>query len=168
MGGFDLLAVHFFILYCAVWSTITPPVAITAFVAAAIAGASPMKTGVQAMKLGMAKYILPFIFINSPALILRGPVADMLVVIPSTTLGLIIISGALEGYFWKIGNLTVLMRILLFGSGILLTFPTVKTDLYGLGIFIVLLGLTSLSNRRNAVHKLLVQKAQEEMDGVGK
>ncbi|MBN2559018.1 MAG: TRAP transporter fused permease subunit, partial [Clostridia bacterium] len=70
--GFEPLAVHMFILFFAAMATITPPVAITAYAAAAIAEVSPMKVGFLSMKAGMVAYILPFAFIATPALLLYG------------------------------------------------------------------------------------------------
>lgn len=161
-AGFDLLAVHLFVLYCAVWSYITPPVCTAAYAAAAIAESDPMKTGFQAMKLGIAKYIVPFIFILSPALILRGSVTDMLLIIPTCLIGLVIISGALEGYFWRMGNLTVVSRVLLFGSGLLVAIPGLSTDFYGIGIFVVIFGLSYLLRGRSPLFKVLVRQAQSK------
>ena len=140
--GFDTMAVHLFILYWAAASSITPPVATAAFAAAAIAGASPMKTGFVAMKLGMAKYILPFVFVLSPALILRGPLSEILWVIPSAAIGLIIMSGAMEGYFWWLGNVTWVLRLLLLGVGILCVVPDLTISLCGIGAFAALFALS--------------------------
>lgn len=134
--GFDLFGVHLFILYCGMMSYITPPVALSAFAAATISGASPMKTGVQAMKLGIAKYILPFIFITSPALILRAPAGECVHVILTCAVGLVIISGGLEGYFWGMGNLKIVTRVLLLLGGLLVAIPTLSTDLIGGAIFL--------------------------------
>ena len=135
--GFDPMAVHLFILYCGMMSYITPPVALTAFAAATISGANPMKTGFTAMKLGIAKYILPFIFILSPALILRAPAGESFYVIITCAIGLVILSGALEGYFWGLGNLKTPTRIILFSAGLLIAIPTFYTDLIGAVIFVV-------------------------------
>ncbi|MFC1917980.1 TRAP transporter permease [Chloroflexota bacterium] len=131
-GGINELAAHLFVMYCAVLSAITPPVALNAFAAASIAGCSPMKAGFQAMKLGIAKYILPFVFVLNPALVLQGPITEILRVIPTALVGLIVISAGLEGYLWRTGNLSLLGRLLLFTSGILLAFPTANTDIIGI------------------------------------
>ncbi len=147
-GGLDPMAAHLFIMYTAMFSSITPPVALAAFAAASIAGADPMKTGWQACRLGIAKYILPFIFVFSPALILRGPLTEVLWVVPSVAAALIIISAALEGYFWGLGNLTVLMRVLLFGSGMLLVVPSIGPTLWGLSAFVILFVLAYLLRRQ--------------------
>jgi len=163
-GGFDLMATHLFVLYCGLMSNITPPVAMGAFAAASISGASPMKTGFQAMKLGAAKYILPFVFIASPALILRAPLAEILRVIPTAAIGLVLISGALEGYFWKIGTLTIFSRVILFGAGILLAIPGSTTNYYGIAIFVLIFALSHLLLGRNPLTKVLVRQTPSNKD----
>ncbi|MFC2001038.1 TRAP transporter permease [Chloroflexota bacterium] len=146
LGGINILAAHLFVMYCAVMSAITPPVALNAFAAATIAGSDPMKTGFEAMKLGVAKYILPFVFVLSPALVLQGPVNEMLQVIPTALIGIIIISAALEGYLWRVGTLTMTARVLLFIAGLLIALPTLEvgkailsTDIYGAVLFSVII-----------------------------
>jgi TRAP transporter 4TM/12TM fusion protein len=156
-GGFDVMAVHLFVLYTAMLSYITPPVALAAFTASAISGASAMRTGVEAMKLGIAKYILPFVFVASPALILRGPWREILVVIPTCLVGLVIISGALEGYFWRLGTLTMLSRVLLFCSGILLAVPGVTSNLFGFVMFAFVFCLAYILRGRIPAGRLLVK-----------
>jgi len=149
--GFDLFGVHLFILYTGMMSYITPPVALSAFAAATISGASPMRTGVQAMKLGIAKYILPFIFITSPALILRAPALECVYVIATCAMGLTIISGALEGYFWGMGNLKIIARGLLLASGLMLAIPGMTTNAYGAGIFITIFGIGFLLRKKESI-----------------
>jgi TRAP transporter 4TM/12TM fusion protein len=75
-AGFDPLAVHLFVMYCGMLSFITPPVALSAFAASGIADASPVKTGLTAMRLGIILYIVPFVFVIKPALIFNGPLIE--------------------------------------------------------------------------------------------
>lgn len=70
--GFDKITVHLFILYFGMMSMITPPIAIAAFAAASIAKADPLKTGLEAMRFGWPAYVLPFVFLFSPGLLMRG------------------------------------------------------------------------------------------------
>ncbi|TDI60183.1 MAG: TRAP transporter fused permease subunit [Alphaproteobacteria bacterium] len=70
--GFDSIAVHLFILYFGMMSMITPPIAIAAFAAAGLAKADPMKTGWEAMRFGWMAYVIPFVFVFSPGLLMRG------------------------------------------------------------------------------------------------
>ncbi len=104
-GGLNPMAVHLFILYWGMVSFITPPVALGAFAAASIAGASPMKTGLEAMRLGSIIYFVPFFFVLDPAFILQGDLARTALLFVSAVGGVILIASALQGYLMGIGNL---------------------------------------------------------------
>ncbi|MBL4667369.1 MAG: TRAP transporter large permease subunit [Sneathiella sp.] len=99
------MSVHLFILYWGMVSFITPPVALGAFAAASIAGASPMKTGFEAMKLGSIIYFVPFFFVLDPALILQGELSRTVFLFVTAVIGVIMIASALQGYLMGIGNL---------------------------------------------------------------
>ncbi|MFC2040230.1 TRAP transporter permease [Chloroflexota bacterium] len=136
--GFNFIAVHLFILYYGMLSHITPPVAIAAFAAASIAESSPMKTGFMAMRLGIAKYILPFIFVISPALILQGSISEILWVVPTVAIGLAVFGGALEGYMWGLGTLKLQSRVLLLAVGLTVLMPDFVVKIIGLGILLAI------------------------------
>ncbi|MFC2000884.1 TRAP transporter permease [Chloroflexota bacterium] len=138
-AGLDPFAAHLFVMYGAMMSYITPPVALGAYTAALIADANPLRTAFQAMRLGIGKYFLPFFFVLSPSLILRGSLLDSLQTIPTCALGMLFISGGLEGYVWRIGTIGIPMRILFFASGFLLAFPNTATDIWGGGLAAVLI-----------------------------
>jgi len=104
-GGLDPLAVHLFILYWGMLSYITPPVALGAFAAATIAGARPMATGFQAMRLGSIIYFIPFLFVLDPALILQGSIGEIARVFVQAVFGVVLIAGAIQGYLLGVGNL---------------------------------------------------------------
>ena len=104
-GGLNPMSVHLFILYWGMVSFITPPVALGAFAAASIAGASPMKTGFEAMKLGSIIYFVPFFFVLDPALILQGELSRTVFLFVTAVIGVIMIASALQGYLMGIGNL---------------------------------------------------------------
>ncbi|MDP1533548.1 MAG: TRAP transporter large permease subunit [Rubrivivax sp.] len=106
-------------------SFITPPVALASFVAAGIAGAAPLKVGLQSMRLGSTMYFVPFFFVLNPALILRGAPLDIAVVVVTAFLGILLIASALEGYLVGFGSLGdhpagSLARLLLLGAGLVL------------------------------------------------
>jgi TRAP transporter 4TM/12TM fusion protein len=128
-GGLSPMAVHLFILYWGMMSYITPPVALGAFAAAALARASPMRTGLEAMRLGSIIYFIPFFFVLEPALILDGPWPDILLATGSAFLGIVLAAGALQGYLLVVGDLTrqaVLqwpIRALVLLAGLLLATP---------------------------------------------
>ncbi len=104
-GGLNPMSVHLFILYWGMVSFITPPVALGAFAAASIAGASPMKTGFQAMRLGSIIYFVPFFFVLDPALILQGELSRTLLLFVCAVGGVILIASSLQGYLMGVGNL---------------------------------------------------------------
>jgi TRAP-type uncharacterized transport system fused permease subunit len=119
--GVEPLAAHMFILYFGMMSLITPPVAPAAFVAAAIAGAPSMATAWTSMRFGWAAYIVPFLFVYSPGILMKGSVMDIAIVVITSIAGIWLICAAMVGYFrslmkfWK--------RILFLVTGILMLLP---------------------------------------------
>jgi TRAP transporter 4TM/12TM fusion protein len=105
-AGLNPMAVHLFILYWGMLSFITPPVALGAFAAATVAGARPMETGLQAMRLGSIIYFIPFLFVLNPALILQGSTNEIAVVLVQAVVGVVLIASALQGYMVLVGDLT--------------------------------------------------------------
>jgi len=146
-SGLDPLAVHLFVLYCGMISYITPPVAVAAFTAAAIAVASPMKVGYQAMRIGIAIYFIPFFFALEPALIARGSLWKISYCFSTAILGILFVGWASEGYFPKLGKIDLWIRLLYLIGGMLLFIPDNLTDIIGLSL-IVLTTATSLLRRR--------------------
>ena len=150
LKGLSELAVHLFVLYYGMLSFITPPVALCAFPAAVIAGSTPMKVAVTAVRLGAVLFLLPFFFVLDPALILQGGIGEILLALSTTALGVFLIGSASEGYMMGIGKLwpakkggfslagyslnSYFLRAALIISGILLGLPWGQTK--GLGVVI--------------------------------
>lgn len=127
-AGLEPIAVHMFLLYWGMLSFITPPVALAAFAGASIAKADPMATGFEAMRLGTIIYFIPFFFVYNPALLLQGPISEILVVCISATLGIVLLGSALQGYLIALGRLPDgpfgwLARALIGAGGIVLAAP---------------------------------------------
>jgi len=139
--GLDPIAVHLFILYWGMVSFITPPVALGAFAAATVAGASPMKTGLEAMRLGSVIYFLPFFFVLNPALVLNGALSEILIETSTATLGVVLIASGMQGYLVLVGKLEKALgfvsRLLLVGAGLLLAYPEMQSNIVGLGVMVV-------------------------------
>ncbi|MFQ5897524.1 MAG: TRAP transporter large permease subunit, partial [Candidatus Methylomirabilia bacterium] len=152
-----LMAVHLFIMYWAMLSYITPPVAIGAYAAASIAQCNPMRAGLEAMRFGAVKYLLPFFFVFNPLLVAQNVTAGQFVLVfGGAILGIGLFAYALQGYLLGVGPLTnnvpgVLVRGLLVVAGVLLAAPEPFTDLIGVALAVatygVLLGASRL--RRN-------------------
>lgn len=119
--GVPLMAAHMFILYFGALSTITPPVALSTFAAAGIAGSGLWETGLQAMKLAAPAFIIPFIFCYSPELLLIGNAGDIIFALITALIGCIILAIGLGGWF-KV-YLSVTSRFLLVIAAILLIMP---------------------------------------------
>lgn len=148
--GVPILLAHMFVFYFGIFANVTPPVALAAFAGAGIADGDPMRTGFQALKLSLAGFLIPFIFIYEPAMLLvdieglmtnarEYPFAsfmDVAVVLASTTIGLIALSAGLEGFFKT--HINPFLRTVLIGSAILLVVPETYTDVIGLSIAIII------------------------------
>jgi TRAP transporter 4TM/12TM fusion protein len=119
--GVPPLAAHLFILYFGMMSLITPPVAPAAYVAAAIAGSPSMATGWTAMRFGWSAYIVPFLFVYSPAILLKGTVWDIAIVTVTSLAGIWLICAAMTGYFTR--PLSVPMRVGFAVAGVMLLTP---------------------------------------------
>jgi TRAP transporter 4TM/12TM fusion protein len=104
-GGLDPIGVHLFILYWAMLSFITPPVALGAYAAATVAGSNPIRTGFAAMRLGSVIYVLPFIFVLEPGLLLTGTWQDTLLALAGAALGLWLMIAGLQGYLQGVGRI---------------------------------------------------------------
>lgn len=148
VGGFNTVAVHFFIVYYAMLSVITPPVGAAAFLAGAIAGAKPMKTSFTAMRLGVVIYFIPLFFLFQPALVLQGDLTPLVYVLPSIVVGIVLICGGLEGYLLGAGLVGKWQRLPLVLSGFLFSFPGFYTTLIGGALSAVMAFLVWTRNRK--------------------
>lgn len=135
--GVPALAAHLFVFYYAIVSAITPPIAVAAYAAGSIARVKSLQSvGFTSMRLGIAVYIVPFIFILTPALLLVGTWQDIAIAAASATLGIIALAAAAQGYF--MGMLGALARVAMGVAAIALLHGGLITDGAGLGAMIVL------------------------------
>jgi TRAP transporter 4TM/12TM fusion protein len=134
MGGLGVavLAAHLFVFYYAVLSDLTPPDAITAFAAANLAGSEMMSTGIEAFKLGIAGFLVPFAFVYQPALLLQGSYPAIFKAFLLTAVGVVCLAAALIGFAST--SLVLWQRGLLAVAAILLVFPTGGAELVGLAL----------------------------------
>ena len=138
--GIPKIAAHFFVFYFGIVADITPPVALAAYAGSAIAKFDPMKTGINATKLAIAAFIVPYMFAMNPSMLLmdQGVLAAVQVIITSC-LGIFGIAAALEGYvvtrapWWQ--------RILLAAGGLCLIDPRLMTDLVGIAAIVIVVVL---------------------------
>jgi TRAP transporter 4TM/12TM fusion protein len=126
------LAAHFFPFWFGIISAITPPVAVASFAAAGISGASPWSIGWMAMKLGIPLFVIPFVFVTQPGLILVGPWSSILITVTTTTVAVMLLVTSTVGYLLR--RLKKFERVLFFGAGIALLFPDWWVNLIALAI----------------------------------
>jgi TRAP transporter 4TM/12TM fusion protein len=156
--GIDPLAAHMFLLYYGAVSYITPPVAIAALTAATISNSGPIQTGFEAMRIGAIIYIIPFVFVFHPALLMDAPAFEILLAFATAVVGVTFVSCALQGYLPGAGVASGIAewpaRALALVAGLLLVLPSetisaeygiwsslvVAAVAYGLGVLLLRLG----------------------------
>ncbi len=148
--GLDPMAVHLYVFYWGLVSFITPPVALAAIAAASIAKADAMAVGFKAIRIGCLLFVLPMLFVLQPALILKGPLLQVLQVSATAIGAVLLLAAAFEGYFYRIGNLPIWSRIVIGFAGFMMLIPETYTDLLGLTLGSATLAVLVLSGRRAA------------------
>ncbi|KIN12728.1 TRAP transporter permease [Vreelandella titanicae] len=134
--GIEPLIAHFFVFYFAVVSAITPPVALASYAAAGISGDNPMGTSVASFKIGLAAFIVPFMFFYSPAMLMEGSPMQILRVGLTATLGIVLLSGMVQKWFF--GPVNLVQRVVMLVGALFLIYGGIYTDIAGLAIGIVL------------------------------
>jgi TRAP transporter 4TM/12TM fusion protein len=127
-------AAHMFAFYFAVLSAITPPVALAVFAAASLAKADMWKSGWAAMKIGAAGFVVPFMFVYQPSLLMIGDWSDIIVATATASAGCVLLAAGLHGYLLRWA--TMWERGLLLAAALLLVNPHWVTDLIGLGLLV--------------------------------
>ena len=129
--GIPQLTAHFFVFYFAVLSAITPPVALASYAAAGISGANPMETSVDSFRLGIAAFIVPFMFFYNGALLMDGGWLEVTRAALTATIGVYLLSAAVQG--WFMGARTAwFIRLMLLGAALTMIEGGLMTDLVGI------------------------------------
>lgn len=138
------LSAHLFVFYFGIIADITPPVALAAFAASGISGGEPIRTGFNAAKLAIAAFIIPYMFVLSPEMLMMDSTwPEILWVVITAVTGMVAIGAGLIGYWYR--KLNWFERIITFVTGIALIYPEGFTDLIGAAVFVVLFVLQWLS-----------------------
>lgn len=144
--GIPDLSAHLFVFYFGIIADITPPVALAAFAAAGVSGGEPIKTGVNSAKLAIAAFIIPYMFVMSPELLMIDTTIPYMIWIVFTALtGMMAIGAGIIGYWYR--SLYMIERLAGVIAGLLLINPERITDIIGLAIFAVLLVLQIVIKR---------------------
>lgn len=151
--GFPLVAAHFFVFYFGIVADITPPVALAAYAGSAIAKGNPMKTGINATKLAIAAFIVPYIFAYSPAMLFVNvtSVWAVIQIVLSALLGIFGVAAGLEGFMLRKMNL--LFRLICIGGGLGLMIPGALSDLVGLVLIGGVFAIQYVQNKKETLSK---------------
>jgi len=147
--GVIVPAAHMFAFYFAILSAITPPVALAVFAAAGLAKADLWSSGIAALKIGFAGFIVPFMFVYEPALLMIGDWTTILSACVSASIGVVLFAGGLHGYF--LTATAYWQRALLLCGGLLLIKPGIYSDLAGAAIALIVVATQYLARRDAAV-----------------
>ena len=147
---FPLVAAHFFVFYFGIVADITPPVALAAYAGAAIAKANPMKTGINATKLAIAAFIVPYIFAYSPAMLFDNVSSafEVVQIVVSALIGLFGVAAALNGFVYK--KIPMLFRLAMAAGGLCMMIPGTASDVVGLVVVGGIVLIQRMSARRLA------------------
>ena len=152
------MAAHLFILYFGTRADITPPVALAAYAGAGIARSDPWKTGLAAFQLGIAGFIIPFMFVYAPELLFIGSIWKILTALLTAGFGVYCLAAAVQR--------CLLMKTrwhetaLLFITALLLIKPGLRTDLIGVSLFLVVVALQWFRRRRESAPAVLRENAK--------
>ncbi len=130
------IAAHFFAFYFGLVSAITPPVALASFAAAGIAGSNPMQTGFHSLRLGIAKYILPFVFVYAPGMVFVGAWPQIVLGIVGGFAGIYALTITTEG--WMIERVGWPTRIVMAICAGMLFHPAILTDCIGWVLLVIM------------------------------
>ena len=146
--GFKPLAAHMFVFYFGIIADVTPPVALAAMAGAAIAKSDPFKTGLEASKLAIGAFIIPYIFIFNPAmLMLDTNLVEVIQIIITSIIGMFGVASCLEGYVFR--KCFWIERVLFITAGLLLIYPGSITDIIGLATIIILVLIQIFTRKKN-------------------
>ncbi len=144
-AGVPMISAHLFVFYFAILSVITPPVCVTAFAGAAIAEAHPMRTGFVSCKLGLVAFIIPFMFVYQPALLLIGTTTEVTIACITSIVGVVGLASGLQGYL--ITDAKIWERPLLFFGGLMMIYPGTSSDIIGLALILAVTVLQLIRRR---------------------
>ncbi|MEL7568450.1 MAG: TRAP transporter fused permease subunit [Dehalobacterium sp.] len=147
--GVSTISAHMFVVYFAAMATMTPPVALAAYTAAGIAGSDPMKTGLQGFKFGLCAYIIPFVFVYRPEILLQQTGTSIMITMLFVTIGVIAMSFAMSPVF--ICHNQVYHKLLLGASAVLLYLPNFIFNTVGIALLVAII-ILQFFQRKKGIH----------------
>lgn len=149
VNNFDvpMIAAHMFVFFFGILADVTPPVCLAAYAGSGIAGSNPLKTGVTALRLAIAGFLIPFVFVLEPSLLLAGSVSELIPALITVILGMVAIAAGLAGYL--LGDASRIERTLLIIAGVLMVYPSILISIVGLALAAVVIALQLIRRARD-------------------
>ena len=145
--GYEPLSAHMFVFYFGIIADVTPPVALAAMAGAAIAKSDPLKTGIEATKLSIGAFIIPYMFIFNPQiLMINTTIAQIIPILITSLIGMFGVSAGLEGYVFR--KCKPYERILFIIAGLLSIYPELYTDIIGIAVIAILVIIQIISRKK--------------------
>jgi TRAP transporter 4TM/12TM fusion protein len=144
--GVPLIAAHFFILYMSVSGFITPPVCLASYIAGGMVGKSGITVGYKAMRFGIVCYLVPFVCLFAPQLLLVGSTMEIIECAITAVIGVVMLAGGLEGYL--LCDAKIIERLMLIAGGFLLFIPGIETDIIGIVLAVIAIALQAIRKKR--------------------
>ena len=154
-AGVEKLAAHFFVFFFGIIAMITPPVAISSYAAASLADSNPMKTSMIAWRLGLSAFILPFMFVYGPSLLMIGSFSHIILTLCTSIIGVSVLAMCLQGWGYFSGRLNLVCRALLFISAVCLIKPGLISDGLGLGLIVIVGAISFILKKPNDISRIL-------------
>ena len=147
--GFPAVCAHFFVFYFGIVADITPHVALAAYAGSAIAKSNPMKTGVNAARLAIAAFIVPYILAFNPIMVLEGDFMALQIVqiVATSLIGLFGLSAAMNGHLFV--KINPIFRILLVAAGLCMMAPDTLTDIIGVAVIAIIVVIQFFLRKRS-------------------
>lgn len=145
--GVPIMAAHMFVFYFGIIADITPPVALAAYAASGISGGNPMKTGLVASKLAVAAFVVPYVFVYAPVLLMvKATTVEIIITATAAVIGMWGLGMAMIGYWYT--DISWPVRVVSFGAGLMLIDPGLLTDAIGAAILIGIYFLQRYKKRK--------------------
>lgn len=177
LAAFDvpILVAHLFVFYFGIFANITPPVALASFAASGLAGGDPIKTSIISLRLSIAGFIVPFIFVYDNSMLLIdatglpanttefafAAIPDILVILITSIIAVIALSAAVEGYIET--NLRVFTRIILGAAAVMTIVPEMITSIIGLVVIVLIYAMNYIRARKNKDPKVPASSSAQQM-----
>lgn len=156
--GVEPIGAHLFVFYFAILGNVTPPVAVAAYAAAGVAGSDPAKTGWTALAISMPAFVVPYMFVLNPLLLMQGEWLSVLIALGSAMVGVVTLAAAIVGCTW--GRIGITARLLLAAGALMMLYPGLGSDLVGLVVILCGLWVGRVTGDSRAVHQ--TKTADEE------